>query len=575
MSKRTNRRSNSNSDFDLANVYGLNPRQDAVLTSDKHQVLMGFAGTGKAQPGSSKIRTPTGWTTMRDIEVGDKVITPTNNVASVLNKYYHKDKNVYKLTFYDGREVLSCGEHLWKASYGTRSNKLWSVVDTLFLKERLSLGDRVYIPLTEPIQQDTEENLPIHPYLLGALIGDGCFRTNTLKFSSADSYIIDKIKSLLPKDYNIWKPESSKHTYDYTIGNVKDKYDNYLVQQLKLLGLWGKLSQDKFIPTMYMNLSINNTLELLQGLMDTDGTIDARCSMEYSTSSKELAYQVAELIYSLGGYCSVTPRMGSYRDKFDNKKITIENYRVIPSRLTYELKSKLFSLPRKLSKVKKGQYDEVDKLRIKSISYHSTEDCWCISIDSKEKLYLTDNYIVTHNTFLASYMAYSEVLDMRSPYNKLLYVRSAIPTRDIGFLPGTDEEKLEVYEAPYMVMASKLFGRGDAYEVLKKRGVVQFKSTSFVRGMNIDNCILIVDECQNMTYHELDSIVTRLEDNCKIFFCGDARQSDLNKNGIKDFFKVLEHMEEFNFVEFTKDDIVRSELVKNYIIKKSEILDLM
>lgn len=191
-------------------------------------------------------------------------------------------------------------------------------------------------------------------------------------------------------------------------------------------------------------------------------------------------------------------------------------------------------------------------------------------LDSEKNLVLS-GYAGTGKTYLASYVAYNEIL--KGKYNKLVYMRSAVPTRNIGFLPGTDKEKLEVYEAPYIDIATELLGRGDAYEILKKKGLVHFTSTSFVRGINLRDAVLIVDESQNMSYHELDSIITRLNENCRIIFCGDIRQADLYKNGLQDFYSVLKAMDEFDFIEFQKEDIVRSELVKNYIIKKEEVLN--
>jgi phosphate starvation-inducible PhoH-like protein len=191
-------------------------------------------------------------------------------------------------------------------------------------------------------------------------------------------------------------------------------------------------------------------------------------------------------------------------------------------------------------------------------------------LGSNKNLVLS-GYAGTGKTYLASYVAYKEIFE--GNYNKLVYMRSAVPTRNIGFLPGTDKEKLEVYEAPYIDIATELLGRGDAYEILKKKSLVHFTSTSFVRGINLRDAVLVVDESQNMTYHELDSIITRLNDNCKIIFCGDIRQADLYKNGLQDFYNVLKAMDEFDFIEFQKEDIVRSELVRNYIIKKEEVLN--
>lgn len=176
----------------------------------------------------------------------------------------------------------------------------------------------------------------------------------------------------------------------------------------------------------------------------------------------------------------------------------------------------------------------------------------------------------TGKTFLAMYLALDSVL--RKEYRQVIVVRSVVPTRDMGFLPGNQKEKQRVYEAPYYAIATELFGRGDAYEVLKQKNMVDFISTSFIRGVTLDNCIVIVDECQNMTFHELDSVITRLGENCKVLFCGDYRQTDLlrdvEKAGLKDFMRIIDSMYFFETVEFHEEDIVRSALVKEYIISK-------
>lgn len=176
-------------------------------------------------------------------------------------------------------------------------------------------------------------------------------------------------------------------------------------------------------------------------------------------------------------------------------------------------------------------------------------------------------------TLLASYLGYKSVF-VTKQHEQVIYIRSAVSTRNLGYLPGTEEEKLEVYEVPYMDIATELFNRGDAYEILKFKGYTDFLSTSFIRGLNLNDAFIIVDECQNMSYHELDSIITRLRDNCRIAFCGDVRQADLYNNGAADFYNVLKNMpNSFDFIEFSKDDIVRSELVKEYIIKKDKVLN--
>lgn len=192
-------------------------------------------------------------------------------------------------------------------------------------------------------------------------------------------------------------------------------------------------------------------------------------------------------------------------------------------------------------------------------------------LNSKRHLVLS-GLAGTGKTFLASYLGYKSIFNT-GEFNKLVYIRSAVPTRNLGFLPGTDKEKVEVYEAPYIDIATELFGRGDSYEILKRKSIVHFMSTSFIRGTTLKDAFIIVDECQNMTYHELDSIITRIGDNCKIMFCGDIKQADLYKNGFQDFYTVLKNMDEFDFIDFTHEDIVRSQFVKSYIITKDEVFN--
>jgi len=175
----------------------------------------------------------------------------------------------------------------------------------------------------------------------------------------------------------------------------------------------------------------------------------------------------------------------------------------------------------------------------------------------------------TGKTFISSYLAFDDMA--KGVYDKLILIRSAVPTRDIGFLPGNEKEKSAVYEAPYKDIAIELFQRGDAYEILKTKGLVHFMTTSFIRGVTLRDAVILVDECQNMSFHELDSIITRVGENCRVVFCGDFRQSDLKTNGLNDFFRVLRSMEQFDFIDFEIKDIVRSDFVKSYITAKTEL----
>ena len=164
------------------------------------------------------------------------------------------------------------------------------------------------------------------------------------------------------------------------------------------------------------------------------------------------------------------------------------------------------------------------------------------------------------------------MLDPSTVYDDVFIVRSVVSTRDIGFLPGDEQEKVSIYEAPYRSICRELFGIKDSYDSLKQQNNVKFMSTSFIRGITINNAVIIVDECQNLNFHELDSIITRLGKNSKIIFCGDYTQSDLtkesDKTGIINFMKILKELPEFTTVEFGINDIVRSDFLKSYIIAK-------
>ncbi len=181
----------------------------------------------------------------------------------------------------------------------------------------------------------------------------------------------------------------------------------------------------------------------------------------------------------------------------------------------------------------------------------------------------------TGKTFCALYLGLKDVIDNSNDIHKLYIIRSAVPTRDLGFLPGTLKEKIKQYESPYKSVCAEIFSRGDAYDILKSKDMVEFMSTSFIRGETYDNCVLFIDEMQNLTFHELDSVITRAGENTRLIFSGDFKQSDLAKShdrhGLLDFMKILDYMkEDFSKIQFTIDDVVRSGLVKSYLISKDK-----
>ena len=187
----------------------------------------------------------------------------------------------------------------------------------------------------------------------------------------------------------------------------------------------------------------------------------------------------------------------------------------------------------------------------------------------------------TGKTFVSLYLGLRDVLKNETAYERVVMVRSLIPTREIGFLPGDEEDKAALYQVPYSNMVQFMFKLPNEqafimlYDRLKAQGSFYFLSTSFLRGLTFDNSIIIVDECQNLNFHELDTIITRVGQDSKIIFCGDFMQTDLTKmgerNGLHDFLRILEEMKQFNCVEFDIGDIVRSGFVRDYLIQKTKL----
>jgi len=184
----------------------------------------------------------------------------------------------------------------------------------------------------------------------------------------------------------------------------------------------------------------------------------------------------------------------------------------------------------------------------------------------------------TGKTFLSLYLALNQIIKGKGERpSKIMIIRSIVSSRDVGFLPGTIKEKMAVYEEPYRGIFSELFGRGDAYEVLKNKGIVEFCSTSYLRGTTLNNTFVILDEFQNCNYEEIRTILTRLGKNTRIFLCGDTRQNDLYRSkydvsGMEEIVSVLETMKEFDIIDFGVEDIVRSDIVKSFIIAEEEYL---
>jgi len=244
------------------------------------------------------------------------------------------------------------------------------------------------------------------------------------------------------------------------------------------------------------------------------------------------------------------------------------------SLLTVEEFDNVSHFPGKLTRKQKKQFrkNNNNSLKLKNVFPKTINQEKAFDLYNKDYNLLLHGLAGTGKTYISLYLALSDIINGYTDHTNLTLVRSVVPTRDMGFLPGTEKEKSKVYEAPYMNICNDIFGRGDAYDILKGKNIIKFVTTSYIRGITLDDSIVLVDEAQNLNFHELDSIITRLGDNSRIMFCGDFRQSDLirddERKGLLTFMRILATIDEFKTIEFVEDDIVRSKLVKEYIISK-------
>jgi replicative DNA helicase len=355
-------------------------------------VLGGATSMGKGQPLTSRVYTKSGWVAMGDVQVGMELASIDGRPSVVTGVFPQGERDVYEFTFRDGRKVRCDDSHLWKVWDWRRG---WRVLNTLDLYRKLSCKTntgRFYVPLFEGEWGDVAD-LPVDPYVLGCLLGDGGLTNGSVRISTKDEQILDEVSTALGAGYSLTKSGQ----YDYRIVTPRGQ-DNPLLDAIKGLGLHGVRSENKFIPEPYLHASREQRLALLQGLMDTDGSF---CfTAEFSTSSPELADQFMFLVNSLGGSCSVRERTPSYTHNGE-KRTGLTSYRI---RVRHPAPRSLFRLSRKSGKTV-GLKKAIGKLPILSIEKVGREPTQCIKVSHPDELYITDGFVVTHNTALAQQVA--------------------------------------------------------------------------------------------------------------------------------------------------------------------------
>ncbi len=406
-------------------IEGLDKIMNGGLAKGELAFILAAFGVGKAQPLTSKILTPNGWIKMGDVKVGDDVISRDGNPTKVIGVYPQGVRPIYRVSFNDGTSTLCDEEHLWSVNTINQRNKSTrkegkcivlppdNSFITLSTKEMIGKtkvwNNRRYnfkVPIVEPVNFDKKE-LIIEPYLLGLILGDGCItKHNIPNIVNKDVEIIDEIRSVysnisvkelfrdVEKNYNGQLVLETRSLYKISLLGIKPK----LIE----LNLYGCNSSNKFIPKDYLYTSVNDRIRLLQGLVDSDGYVNKH-TVEISTTSKELSENIRELILSLGGRVSIKTKQGSYR------KNGILIYTKMYYRISFSLPNNDIIpalCPRKANKfVSRTKYSS-NKF-ITSIEYSHEEEAQCIMVDNNEHLYVTDDYIVTHNTTMFTKLANS------------------------------------------------------------------------------------------------------------------------------------------------------------------------
>jgi phosphate starvation-inducible protein PhoH len=516
----------------------------AVILDNSITYISGKAGSGKAQPLDSIIYTPKGPVRMGDIKVGDEILG-LNKKTKVIGIFPQGVEDVYEITMSDGSKTKCSLGHLWQVQEKKQSTDYkWKILTTGELLENIKKEIYFRIPHQEIINFDYKE-VKINPYLLGILIAEGHLRENNISFSTSDSFILNKIQNIVEKTDGIVK---HKINYDYSItkkklNRKKSEISNYLNE----VGLLSKLSYDKFIPDDYKYNSVEVRKELLQGLIDGDGYVSKKGEIEYNTSSYQLAEDVAEVVRSLGGRVFIRKKFPSY---------TYKGEKLISNKLNYTLSividksEEIISLPRKLERVvnfrKKVKYYN---RYIKSIEKVGEGETQCIKVDAKDELYITDNFIVTHNTLLCCQVALD--LFFKKQVKHIIITRPAVEAGEkLGFLPGGLEEKLDPYVQAIYQNFYALYKKEKVDKMIQD-GIIQIRPFAYMRGSTFCDAVIIVDEVQNTTESQVKMVMERLGKGSKMMLCGDVNQIDLARN-VTSGIKFLDYLKENGLNKFEK-----------------------
>jgi phosphate starvation-inducible PhoH-like protein len=548
------------------------------------------------QPLSQPLLTPKGWTTMGEIKIGDKVVGRDGMPTEVIGIYPKGEKDTYKVTTFDGTSTVCCADHFWYTQTKEEKTKKQQgkIRITKNIISDLKNGIKHFIPRNEAVHFD-KKHLPIPPYTLGVMLGDGCIHSTHVRFASADPEISDRVDSEI-KSLGLFCQKAKKQyskACTYTISslegrregsrpvkitevNTQDiryfpgnkqalafvgckrstlstrvfygatvdgfKYEKYgeswknpILKFFKESGLYNKKAWDKFVPNDYKYSSVQDRIDILRGLLDTDGSCRERLKdqVNFYTTSMKLAEDVMEIVRSLGGKARLRSR--------DRREEKINNS-IRARRISHEVSISMpedinpFYLKRKAERFK-GK--NVANIEITSIEKVGHEKVQCIMVENPEHLYLTDNFIVTHNTF-------AEKLD---PYLQPIYYELS---------KYISKQELQVF-------INNGINRVGKNEII-------IAPLAYMRGMNYHNSYMILDECQNCTHSQIKLFVTRVGFSSKAVLVGDDRQTDLyeGESGLPYWYDKLTGIESVGTFRFDNSDIIRNPVISRILAKIGE-----
>ena len=529
-----------------------NPQQELAVDmlkgdSTTVKLVTGTWGSGKAQPDDTIIPTPNGYKRLDELKVGDFVFDRKGNPTKVLGIYPQGEKEVYKVTFSDGRTTLCNDEHLW--SYVTSKGNLKTVTLREMIDTGLQKNDGSYryrIPLCNPVEYE-HKDFPVDPYVIGAFLGDGCCLEKTLNFSSQDIELVETITKLLFAD-TFFKYIDNNYTWFFK----KDGQILKTAEVFKDLDGIMEYSYNKKIPEQYLFGDIQQRYALLQGLLDTDGSIDKeKGRISYTSTSLTLINQVASICHSLG--------MSTHFDEDRQDKYTKGVCYNLRISCPYYQKEKLFRLSRKRNIALSLKND--DKIYGKRITIRHVEKLnqtmpmRCIYVDNEEHLYLTNDYIVTHNTLLLVSAALEAI--EKHKFEKIVWIRNNVQVKDtdnLGALPGTELDKM----LPYVMPFADHCGGVEGVKRLIDDGILEVIPLGFLRGRSIRNAVIISSEAENLSKSHIQLLLGRVDEGSQLWLDADVRQRDrdifVKSAGLETMIDKLKGNPLFGYVHLQKSE---------------------